>query len=146
MFSVHLPRQAVKGEEPGWLPAAMAGEPWALERFFHSYQPQVYSLCHRLLHRAEDAQDATQTTFIQAFRHLSRFRGRSGVKTWLYRIAVNESLALLRRRKETRELGPDEWVAEPGPQVAERLAVQAALQAVSPEHRTALVLRFWEGL
>ena len=91
-----------------------------------------------------------QAAFVRAFRELPRFRGESAVKTWLYRIAVNEALGLLRRRRSQGELPaePSEEVGEPlvGSRVVERLAVRAALEQVRPEHRVVLVLRFWEGL
>ena len=93
----HIPaKQTV--EEQRWLDAAQHGEEWALEQFFQCYQPAVYALCYRLLGRAEDAEDATQAAFVRAFVALPKFRGGSQVKTWLYRIAVNEALGLLRKR------------------------------------------------
>jgi RNA polymerase sigma-70 factor, ECF subfamily len=139
--------QAGATDEQAWLAAARQGEPWALERFYHGYQPQVYALCYRLLGRAEDAEDAVQATFVRAFRALPRFRGDSAPRTWLYRIATNEALGLLRRRKPLPE-----WTEEiPGAPdgagaVVERLAVRAALARLSPEHRAVLVLRLWEEL
>ncbi len=147
VFTAPLAQRDGSRDEAGWLVAARAGEPWALERFFHAYQTDVYRLCHRLLGRAEDAQDATQTTFVRAFRDLHRFRGDSSVKTWVYRIAVNESVSQIRRRRESPSL--DEQTPADGDSarsVVERLAVEAALRKVSHTHRDILVLRFWEGL
>jgi RNA polymerase sigma-70 factor, ECF subfamily len=89
-------RRALVDEE-SWLAPARCGERWALERFYNSYRDIVYSVCFRLTGRAEDAEDATQAAFIRAFRELPRFRGDSAVKTWIYRIAVNESLTTSRR-------------------------------------------------
>ena len=134
-------------DEPSWLDAARRGEAWALEQFFHAYQAPVYALCHRILGRAEDAQDATQATFILAFRELARFRGDSPIKHWLYRIAVNEALGLRRRRREAIELAEESASApDAAPAVVERLAVRAALARTRPLHRAILVLRFWEEL
>lgn len=133
-------------EEAEWLPAARLGERWALERFYQLYQASVYALCHRLLSRAEDAQDATQTAFIRAFRELPRFRGESSLKTWMYRITVNEALGLLRKRRVAVALDESTGVSDGAPTVLERLAVRAALAQTSPPHRAILVLRFWEGL
>jgi RNA polymerase sigma-70 factor (ECF subfamily) len=147
LCSVALPPRTDVPDERRWLSAARLGEPWALEHLFHSYQSQVYALCHRLLGRFEDAQDATQAAFVRAFRELPRFRGDSAFRTWLYRIAVNEALGMLRRRRETLELAEETADAADGtPAVVERLAVRAALARVSPAHRAILVLRFWEGL
>lgn len=139
--------EAQAADEQAWLAAARQGEQWALEQFYHAYQPQVYALCYRLLGRTEDAEDAVQATFVRAFRALPRFRGDSAPRTWLYRIATNEALGLLRRRKD-----PHEWVEEShgapdgAGAVVERLAVHAALGRLSPEHRAVLVLRLWEEL
>ena len=134
-------------EEAAWLGAARQGEAWALERFYSSYQDQVYGLCFRLLGRPEDARDATQTAFVRAFRELPRFRGESAVKTWLYRIAVNEALTMLRRRRDTVEVAEDTaGTTHSEPQIVECLAVRAALECMKPAHRSALILRYWEGL
>ncbi len=134
-------------DEPEWLVAARQGEPWALEQLYHAHQPQVYALCFRLLHRPDDAEDAVQATFVRAFRALPRFRGQSSVRTWLYRIATNEALSMLRRRREGADWreeshgAPDETGG-----VVERLAVRAALGRLTPAHRAILVLRLWEEL
>src|SRR5438876_3537194 len=127
-FSAALPPRAEAPDEQAWLPAARRGEPWALERLYHCYQPQIYALCFRLLERAEDAEDAVQASFVRAFRALPRFRGDSTARTWLYRIATNEALGILRCRRaappleETCASSPDGTAA-----VVERLAVRAAL-------------------
>jgi RNA polymerase sigma-70 factor, ECF subfamily len=139
-------RRAAPREET-WLPAARMQESWALERFYHTYQSQVYSLCYRMVGRSEDAEDAMQATFIRAFRDLPRFRGDSSLKTWVYRIAVNEALTTLRRRRESPELDEEQLrFADGAPSVVEKLAVQAAISRLSVEHRMVLTLRFWEGL
>jgi RNA polymerase sigma-70 factor (ECF subfamily) len=133
-------------KEEVWLLAARRGEPAALEQFYNVYYGRVYALCFRMVARPDDAQDAAQTTFIRAFRELPRFRGDSAVKTWLYRIAVNESLGLLRKRRDTPELS-EEWpTADEAPSVVDQLAVREALARTKPAHRAILVLRFWEGL
>jgi hypothetical protein len=76
-----LVRRVAIPDEQNWLPAARLGEPWALERFYSSYQAQVYSLCCRLLRRPVDAEDVAQTVFVRAFRELPRFRGRPSRST-----------------------------------------------------------------
>lgn len=146
-FSAALPPRAEGQDEPGWLAAARRGEPWALEQLYQSHQPPIYALCYRLLERAEDAEDAVQATFVRAFRALPRFRGDSTARTWLYRIATNEALGILRRR---RDAVPVEELIDSSPdsasRVVERLAVRAALARLTPDHRAILVLRLWEEL
>jgi RNA polymerase sigma-70 factor, ECF subfamily len=147
VLSATLPRRAEVLEEQSWLTAARRGEPWALERLYQSYQPQVYALCYRLLGSPADAEDAAQTTFVRAFGALPRFRGESSPRTWLYRIATNEALGLLRRRREAPELLEETAITADGSRaVVERMAVHAALARLTPDHRAILVLRLWEEL
>jgi RNA polymerase sigma-70 factor, ECF subfamily len=145
--SVPMPSRAKMLEEERWLPAARRGETWALEQLYHAYQPQIYALCYRLLGRAEDAQDAAQAAFVRAFVELARFRGDSAVRTWLYRIAVNEAMGMLRRRRNTFDLVEENaGTTDDAPAILERLTVRAALARMRPEHRAILVLRYREGL
>ncbi len=67
-------------------------------RFVEAYSNQIYRLGLRILNDPQDAEDVLQETFLKAFRALPEFEGRSSLSTWLYRIAVNEALMLLRRR------------------------------------------------
>lgn len=73
LFTAPLPTHMKTHDEPAWLPAARRGERWALEQFYSKYAYRVYSLCYRVLDRPEDAQDATQSTFLYAFQGLARY-------------------------------------------------------------------------
>lgn len=93
-----------------------------------------------------DALDATQEALIAIVRGLGRFDGRAAFGTWAYRIATNACLDELRRRRRRPQPGlPDLDRAEPVPAgdetVADRLAVDAALAALPPDFRAAVVLR-----
>jgi RNA polymerase sigma-70 factor, ECF subfamily len=68
-------------------------------RLVEAYSGHIYRLGLKMLHNPQDAEDILQETFIKAFRHIDGFDGRSRVSTWLYRIAANEALMLLRRRQ-----------------------------------------------
>src|SRR5688572_13163369 len=68
-----------------------AGEEAAFEILIDRYSADVYALLFRLTENPEEASDLTQDTFLRAFRAIKGFRGESELKTWLYRIAVNES-------------------------------------------------------
>jgi len=145
-----IQRREASGQPP-WFMAAKQGETWALEQFYYSYRPMVYTLCYRLLSNLDDAEDATQTTFMCAIRGLKRFRGDSSIRTWIYRIAVNEATALLRcRRKRPLQLDPENEPANIAagtfPGNTENLVIQSALARVSADHRAILVLRFWEEM
>ncbi len=146
-FSAALPPPAPAQDESSCLTAARQGELWAMEQLYHCHQPQIYALCYRLLERAEDAEDAVQATFVRAFRALPRFRGESSARTWLYRIATNEALGMLRRRRDAPPIEEADPASPDGAAaVLERLAVRAALARLTPDHRAILVLRAWEEL
>ncbi len=66
-------------------------------RLVDAYSAPIYRLGLRMLGNEQDAEDVLQNTFVSALTHLSNFEGRSSVLTWLYRIAVNEALMILRR-------------------------------------------------
>ncbi len=68
-------------------------------RLVDAYSAPIYRLGLRMLGNEQDAEDVLQNTFLNALTHLSSFEGRSSILTWLYRIAVNESLMVIRRGK-----------------------------------------------
>ena len=65
------------------------------------YQKQIYYHCRNLLVNHDDSDDAAQNTFIKVWQNLAQFKGESRLRTWVYRIATNESINLLRKRKPT---------------------------------------------
>ena len=72
------------------------------EEFAHlveAYSPMIYRLGLKMLNNPQDAEDILQETFIKAYRHIGNFDGRSSVSTWLYRIATNEALMSIRRKR-----------------------------------------------
>jgi RNA polymerase sigma-70 factor (ECF subfamily) len=77
--------------------AAVAGDTAAFESLYRRHAGRVYGLCLRLTQNRADAQDATQETFVSAWRQLATFRGDSGLATWLHRIALNQVLGRKRR-------------------------------------------------
>lgn len=125
------------------------------------YQNRLFQTLRGLLGSVEEAQDACQDTFLTAYQKLHTFGGRSAFYSWLFRIAFN--MAMTRKRKRTRHTSSldaqrEETGDEPmdmrgdsppeGPVlVAERQAVvRAALDGLSDEYRTVLVLKEMEGL
>jgi RNA polymerase sigma-70 factor (ECF subfamily) len=81
------------------LKALQAGDRYEFARFVDAFSPRVYRLVLKMLGNQQDAEDALQNTFIKAFQHLGNFESRSSLSTWLYRIAVNEALMMIRKRK-----------------------------------------------
>ena len=140
----------------------------AFEELVAHFERPVYSLCFRLLGDAEEARDAAQETFLKVYRGLGGFRGEAGLKTWIYRIAINqamnqrrwwrrrhrdETISLdLTRGESDRTIGsllPDARASSP-----EALAISSererqvmrALDEVKQEYRVALILREIEEL
>jgi RNA polymerase sigma-70 factor (ECF subfamily) len=131
--------------------AARAGDVDAFEVLVRRHQGGVYRVAVRLLGSDADAQDATQETFVRAWRGLARFRGESAVSTWLYRIVTNRCLNVIVARRPSERLDPDlPSVGGDPAAIAEQrerfAAVAREVASLPPEQRAALVLRDFEGL
>jgi RNA polymerase sigma-70 factor, ECF subfamily len=140
--------------------ALRAGEPYAYEELLNRFQQPVYNLALRLLDDPAESSDVVQEVFLKVFRNIGAFRGQSSLKTWIYRITVNEAHNARRwffrhRGREVeldanpdearnwREVIPDSSVS-PFDQAFEReqhSMIEAALQKISPVFREAVVLR-----
>ena len=81
------------------LEALQANDRAEFARLVETYSGMIYRLAEKMLNDSQDAEDVLQETFIKAYRGLSKFDGRSSISTWLYRIAMNEALMMLRKRK-----------------------------------------------
>ncbi len=115
----------------------------AFRELVEPHRARLWGVCLAVTGNPSDAEDALQECLIAAWRSLPGFRGDSSFSTWIYRIAVNASRALLRRRRElAEELGE---YADPRHGFDERIAVrdrvQRALAQLSEDRRVALVLR-----
>jgi RNA polymerase sigma factor (sigma-70 family) len=129
-----LARRAVKGDDR------------AFAAIFDRYHQSLYRYCLAIVGDSQDAQDALQNTMVKVLRALPGEERRIELKPWLYRIAHNESIELLRRRRDTRQL--DTELAAPGPGLAEEAASRERLRRLItdldelPERqRGALVMR-----
>src|SRR4030066_2488653 len=80
------------------LKALQAGDPEEFSRLVNAYSSKIYRLATKMLIHQKDAEDVLQETFIKAYRGLKSFDGRSKISTWLYRIATNEALMVIRRK------------------------------------------------
>lgn len=99
--------------EKEFLDDLQAGSVRAFEILITRYSPDIYALLFRMTQSSEEAADLTQETFLKAFRSIGRFRGDSELKTWLYRIAINESrnrVRWWRRRKREQTVSLDDRV------------------------------------
>ena len=139
--------------------AARRGDREAFRTLFERYNRRAYALALGVLRQPDDALDVVQDAFIKAHKHLDRFEGSSSFYTWLYRIVMNLAIDQLRKRKRTTELTEEAEEAEGG--LASRLLgnpgralidkeirarIDAALTALSDNHRAVLVMRELEGL
>src|SRR5208283_2824716 len=89
---------------------AKQGDTTAFEQLVRQYERQIFRVAHHITQNREDAEDITQDAFFKAYEKLDQFQGNSKFSTWLVRIAVNESLMRLRKRKTSRTVSMDEDV------------------------------------
>jgi len=143
---------------------AREGDTAAYNQLMNRYSPKIYRLAKHITQHEEDAEDVLQETFLKAFEHLGSFQGQSKFYTWIVRIAVNESLMKLRKRKSDRTVPLDEpldtgedtvvreiavWDENPEQQYSrEELGqiLDEAVQSLRPVFRTVFVLRDIEEL
>jgi RNA polymerase sigma-70 factor, ECF subfamily len=138
-------------EDARWVAVCLRGDPEAFEPLVRKYERVVFSVALRLVGDYEDARDVTQNAFIRAFERLDQFDPGRKFFSWIYRIAVNESLNLRRARKPQTPLqdGFFEVSSEPLDGLErEELArrVDAALARLSFEYREVIVLRHFAEL
>lgn len=131
----------------------------AFEQLIHLYEKRVYALCLRMCGNASDAQEAAQDAFLAVWRSIGTFRQDSAFSTWLYRLATNACIDLLRRNKKMNgsvSLDDDESfleVADAAPQPSQELEkketqrlIQEGLASLPEDYRAILLLREIEGL
>jgi RNA polymerase sigma-70 factor, ECF subfamily len=146
------------------LEALRAGERAEFARLVETYSGVIYRLAIKMLEDPQDAEDVLQETFMKAYRHISSFDGRSKVSTWLYRIATNEALMLIRRRKnlpvsldepldlqdhEAQPVQIVDWCCLPEEDLMSseaRSYLDHAINTLSASLRAVFVLREVEGL
>lgn len=81
-----------------------AGEVEPFDELVRRNEVKIHDLCYKMVRNYDDAKDLAQETFIKAYRKINKFDGRSKFSTWLYRIAVNNSLNFLKKQKPTVEI------------------------------------------
>jgi RNA polymerase sigma-70 factor (ECF subfamily) len=151
-------------DESALVARAKAGDASAFSELVSHYERKIYRLAKNITRHDEDAEDVLQEAFLKAYEHLDRFEGNSKFYTWLVRIAVNEALMKLRKRKSDKTVPLDEPV-DLGEEVMQReIAVwddnpeqqysgeemkkilDDALESLKPDFRTVFTLRDIEEL
>jgi RNA polymerase sigma-70 factor (ECF subfamily) len=140
---------------------ALAGDAEAFGEIVLRWERRIFALAYGILGREEDARDATQETFVAAFRNLAAFRGDAKVSSWLHRIAVNQCITRQRRAKVRGETSLEAQEEAGGVRLAATLeaspdeqtegrerteAVRRAVNALPPELRSVVVMKEFEDL
>lgn len=143
--------------------ACKNGDCAAFEEIVKRYDRKLFRIAQYLMHNREDAEDAVQEAFLKAFQHLDQFREEAKFSTWLTRIAMNQSLMLLRKRRSTKEVSMNgnfqsdegnlpidvaDWAPNPEDlyQTAQwREILRKTLQDLAPTLRVVFVLKDIEG-
>ncbi len=153
--------------EEQFLERLKRGEAAAFERLVKERSGDVYALLYRLTEDSEEARDLTQETFLRAFQSISRFRGEADLKTWIYRIAINQARnrwRWWRRRRRDGHISLDAPSGQSEQPLSDRLAardeanpeqetlaheretvLRSALNSLGRSYREAVILRDVEG-
>jgi RNA polymerase sigma-70 factor, ECF subfamily len=159
-----LPSSIAKEDEPLLVAAAKKGDAGAFEELVNRYEKKIFRLTMNITGNQEDAEDSMQDAFLKAYSHLDGFQGDSRFYTWLVRIAANEALMRLRKRRpgqfsldepvaeQDGDLMPrelEDWRPSPEKEYAQaemQKIVTEVIEKLDPEYRVVLVLRDIEEL
>jgi RNA polymerase sigma-70 factor (ECF subfamily) len=151
-------------DESALVAQARDGDSTAFGELVRRYEGKIFRLAQHVTQNREDAEDVLQETFMKAYEHLDQFKGDSKFYTWIVRIAVNQALMKLRRRKTDKSVSLDEtidtgedmvvreiaaWGEDPEQQLSrEELGgiLDTAIQSLEPLYRSVFVLRDIEEL
>ena len=146
---------------------AKSGDFAAFQRLIVNLQPRVYGLAFRILQQAQDAEDATQQTFLALIEHIADFREESSIATWVLKIASNHALKILRKKRGLKVVSMSDMVSEenysdvphpefiaPWSKTADEIAqvaevqdeIEKALSELDDKYRLVFILRDVEGL
>src|SRR5262245_52863797 len=152
------------GEELALVQAAQAGDVGAFEQLLKKYDRNVFRIALHITQNREDAEDVVQEAFLKAYQKLDQFQGNSKFYTWVVRIAVNEALMKLRKRKGDRTVSMDQevetedgtvprdfadWMPNPEQQYRQSELndiLTKTIQGLPASFRTVFVLRDVEGM
>lgn len=146
---------AQPGDEQAIIKRAQKGDAYAFEQILFRYEKKIFNYSYRLLGTRHDAEDATQETFVKAYKKITSFHSDQQFSPWIYKIATNTAYDILRKKQTRRENSLDdpkvdaaETIAELSPyKIMERTAdLELALHQLKPIHKTVLSLYYWDDL
>jgi RNA polymerase sigma-70 factor (ECF subfamily) len=151
-------------EESTLVAQARDGNTRAFGELVRRYESKIFRLAQHITQNREDAEDVLQETFMKAYEHLDQFQGNSKFYTWIVRIAVNQALMKLRRRKTDKSVSLDETIDTGEDTIVREIAawdenpeqkfsreelggvLDTAIQSLEPLYRSVFVLRDMEEL
>jgi RNA polymerase sigma-70 factor, ECF subfamily len=155
-----MPVSSLNGTDETTLVAqAREGDDRAFAELVRRYEGKIFRLAQHITQNREDAEDVLQETFLKAYEHLNQFQGQSKFYTWIVRIAVNQALMKLRRRKTDKSVSLDEGIDTGEDTVTREIAswdenpeerfsreelgelLESAIQSLAPPYRSVFVLR-----
>jgi RNA polymerase sigma-70 factor (ECF subfamily) len=151
-------------DETTLLAQAREGDTQAFGELVRRYESKIFRLAQHITQNREDAEDVLQETFLKAYEHLDQFQGNSKFYTWVVRIAVNQALMKLRRRKTDKSVSLDETIDTGEDTIVREIAawgenpeqrfsreemghiLESAIQDLERPYRSVFALRDMEGL
>lgn len=158
MHSTPVPSQAGFDEAP-FVAQARKGDDRAFAELVKRYEAKIFRLAQHITQNREDAEDVLQETFLRAYEHLDQFQGNSKFYTWIVRIAVNQALMKLRRRRTDKSVSLDETIDTGEDTVTREIAawdedpeqrfsreelgeiLDSAIQTLAPAYQSVFLLR-----
>lgn len=134
------------------------GEESAFSQLVENHQKRIYHLARRIVLNHQDADEVVQETFIKVYKYIDRYSEEFQFNTWLYRIAINTALTLIKKRKHSgrslEELSENEYYEPVSNDDTLQLTrdnemynrVKKALETLSPQLRSVFVLRTWDEM
>ena len=160
VYRAAMPVSSLSGADEASLVAqSREGDARAYSELVRRYEGKIFRLAQHITQNREDAEDVLQETFMRAYEHLDQFQGASKFYTWIVRIAVNQALMKLRRRKSDKSVSLDEtidtgedtvvreiaaWDEDPEQRFSReelRGILDSAVQSLDPLYRSVFVLR-----
>ena len=135
-----------KPDDTDLVQRSIKGDRRAFEALLVRYEKPVYNAAYRMLHSPEDAKDVTQTVFLKVFENLDRYDPHYRFFSWIYRIALNESINCLNKQNRLDTMDREPVSETDNPEEETRMAqlevdVQAALMTIKPDYRTVIILK-----